>query len=461
MVVLLIALYHDSMVASTTAANTATTTKVTHSTRTAHQSFRGANERPHQMQQQPETAVPGIYTMFVPKSEVTNNTFFRERIAEMDLLTIQCGDDNLELCRLTTLVHSEAELHHFQTHHNLDLQHDVDATLTLLQRPLQQKQLQQRGLAGNGNELYLDPSDTSYETDSNNDIQQRGTSYYPPISGFPCYLNYEGTMQWIQDLVDEQLLQGNSSILREGVSLSWTDIGDSYLKTQNSSTGHDIRVLRVSSSNNSNSNSDDSIEKAPLMILTGIHPREYVPPELVRHWIHWLVTTKTDLDARLVLETTDVYWIPYVNPDGRVLAEVSQLYRRKNLNAEAAGSLVCGESDFGVDLNRNFPFRYGRDDGSSSNPCLETFRGSGPASEPEIQAVIRLGESIFPKSQRLENMGESYFNFGEPLACNETTTRGVFLDIHSYGNNYIYVSLARLLLFVGVSVSEVLACADQ
>ena len=42
----------------------------------------------------------------------------------------------------------------------------------------------------------------------------------------------------------------------------------------------------------------------------------------------------------------------------------------------------------GVDLNRNFPYKWGYDnEGSSDDPSSETYRGTGPASEPETKAM--------------------------------------------------------------------------
>ena len=42
----------------------------------------------------------------------------------------------------------------------------------------------------------------------------------------------------------------------------------------------------------------------------------------------------------------------------------------------------------GVDLNRNYGFRFGFDDkGSSPDPCSEYYRGSAPFSEPETKAI--------------------------------------------------------------------------
>jgi murein tripeptide amidase MpaA len=448
-IVLFVAQYCHCSFASTTTIPTATTMDLPRrgSLRYRHQQHQ--EQQQGQQEQIEYSSFPSVHVLTLPKSDLIHNTFLRERIAQIDLLQVQCWDNTnnnssiVEQCRLKTLIHTEQE---FQRFHNLGMQQDTEATKALLhnrrlvqqqQKKQQQLQLHRKVWSSSENQSLV-PSIGPYEiinTTTTNGTQQR-TTPYPRISEFPCMLSYEGTMQWIQDLIDQQQHNDTSSTIRPGVQLTWSDIGDSYLKTQDPTAGHDIRVLRVSSTTSA------TTTKAPLMILSGIHPREYAPPELVRQWIHWLVTTKTDVKAQLALETTDVYWIPYVNPDGRVVAEGSDLYRRKNMNANNGGStLYCSEFEVGVDLNRNFPFRYGRDDGSSSNPCDETYRGSGPASEPEVQAVIRLGESIFPKSQQLMTyVDPNYFEQDQPLAYDETTTQGVFLDVHSYGNSYIYAS---------------------
>ncbi len=172
-----------------------------------------------------------------------------------------------------------------------------------------------------------------------------------------------------------------------------------------------------------------------MLILTGVHPREFAPPEVVRQWIHSFLDPD-NLELQTILESTDIYWVPYVNPDGRVLAETSEPFRRKNLNNQTEGSFSCLSDQVGVDLNRNFPFRWGQWDGASDNPCLETFRGEGPASEPEVQAIVDLGLQIFPEGQRLDS---GNFDLENPMGYNETSTTGVFLDIHAFGNYYIYV----------------------
>ncbi|HMP31616.1 MAG TPA: M14 family zinc carboxypeptidase, partial [Saprospiraceae bacterium] len=55
---------------------------------------------------------------------------------------------------------------------------------------------------------------------------------------------------------------------------------------------------------------------------------------------------------------------------------------RKNAYKNAAGTVV------GVDLNRNYGYKWGYDnEGSSINPASETYRGPSAFSEPETQAM--------------------------------------------------------------------------
>ena len=65
-------------------------------------------------------------------------------------------------------------------------------------------------------------------------------------------------------------------------------------------------------------------------------------------------------DLLSLLDTIQIHWIPYLNPDGRILAETTQPFRRKNVNIDWTGNLrdseICSPDSYGVDLNRNFPF---------------------------------------------------------------------------------------------------------
>jgi hypothetical protein len=104
-------------------------------------------------------------------------------------------------------------------------------------------------------------------------------------------------------------------------------------------------------------------------------------------------------EAWFLLNTTELYFVPVVNIDG--FKQISDLferdgelrYIRKNRNdGSRDGTYACvngeTEEDVGVDLNRNYDFKWGLDDtGSSGLVCAEEFRGVAPFSEPETQAI--------------------------------------------------------------------------
>jgi hypothetical protein len=88
-----------------------------------------------------------------------------------------------------------------------------------------------------------------------------------------------------------------------------------------------------------------------------------------------------------------------------------------------------------VDLNRNFPFKYGGA-GTSDNPCNETFRGKRALSEPETKAIYDFAELIFPNGQkRGATVAKAEANAKK--ACGVDIT-GVYLDLHSSGGQIIY-----------------------
>ena len=245
----------------------------------------------------------------------------------------------------------------------------------------------------------------------------RVASTYSTITNFPCYKNLLGSFAWMDAMVARA-----TSI--PGLSITKTDIGNSYLKTKNASTGYDIWALKVTGSV---SNGVPAASKSVFFIMTGLHAREYAPPELASRWVESLIDDYgNNAGITAMLNYTEIHLVLQSNPDGRQVAETNRaVWRRKNLNP---GSGNCAKLDRGVDLNRNFPFRWGLNSGSSSDECSETFRGTAAASEPEVKAIIQYARSIFPVGQRKAKPIQQM-----QVAYPENTTMGVFLDIHSYG----------------------------
>ena len=104
----------------------------------------------------------------------------------------------------------------------------------------------------------------------------------------------------------------------------------------------------------------------------------------------------TDRQITAIVDTTELWFIPVANPDGYDFTFEGERLWRKNLrDNNGDGQITAGD---GVDLNRNFPTRWGYDnEGSSPNPGSETYRGPSPASEPETQALDRLFRRITPE----------------------------------------------------------------
>lgn len=219
------------------------------------------------------------------------------------------------------------------------------------------------------------------------------------IAGFPCYPTVAETYAFAQDMV------ANHPDLAE-----WVDIGDSWEKTQNQAAGSDLWVLRLT-------NRNIAAPKPSLFVMGAVHAREYTTAALVTEFAAWLIDGyDLDADATWILDHNEVHLLLQANPDGRLHAETGLLWR-KNTDDD----FCTGTNQRGIDLNRNFSYMWGCCNGSSTDPCSNSFRGPSAASEPEIQAIEAYLLSIFP-DQRGSGLND--------LAPEDAT--GVFLDIHSF-----------------------------
>lgn len=98
--------------------------------------------------------------------------------------------------------------------------------------------------------------------------------------------------------------------------------------------------------------------------------------------------------------------MPVANPDGyEYTHQVDRLWRK---NRGGVGKGRCA----GVDLNRNFGYKWGGQ-GASRQPCSEIFAGVSAFSEPETRAQKEFMESSAAKF-------------------------GAFLTFHSYGQYILY-----------------------
>lgn len=119
-----------------------------------------------------------------------------------------------------------------------------------------------------------------------------------------------------------------------------------------------------------------------------------------------------------------VWVLPLMNPDGALLVqkglETASPGRREfllGLNGKEDFSLWKANAE-GVDLNLNFPARWGQGRGNLTDPASQGFIGAEPLSAPESRALALFTEEIAPDyTVSWHTKGEEiYWRFHQPLA---------------------------------------------
>jgi len=137
------------------------------------------------------------------------------------------------------------------------------------------------------------------------------------------------------------------------------NIGKSY-------EGKDILGLKITKAT--------STTVPQLYIDGGIHAREWMAPATVQYIIGQFVNHASDYDS--YLKNFEWYFIPVFNPDGYDYTWTTDPNWRKNRQPNAGGCV-------GTDQCRNADAGFGGE-GSSSNPCSDTYHGVAAWSAPEM-----------------------------------------------------------------------------
>lgn len=124
----------------------------------------------------------------------------------------------------------------------------------------------------------------------------------------------------------------------------------------------------------------------PELWLNGLtHAREPVGTSNIFYFLYWLLENNNiDPVATYILNNREIYFTLAINPDGYCYNQSTNpngggMWRK---NRKPQGSAI------GVDLNRNFGtynFWNSTNNGSSTSPSSDTYRGPSPFSEPETQ----------------------------------------------------------------------------
>ena len=122
--------------------------------------------------------------------------------------------------------------------------------------------------------------------------------------------------------------------------------------------------------------------QAQILILGCHHAREWISVEVpFLFGKHLVESYATDPEVKRLVDRSEIWIVPLVNPDGLEYTIHTYRYWRKNRRDNGGGQ-------FGVDINRNYDYKWGFDNvGSSADPGSDIYRGPTPFSAPETRAV--------------------------------------------------------------------------
>lgn len=152
-----------------------------------------------------------------------------------------------------------------------------------------------------------------------------------------------------------------------------------------------------------------------VLFVAQHHAREVMTPEIGMDLIQNLLEGYgNDPAVTAWVDDLEIWVLPNHNPDGTDhMFDVNSNWRKNRRDN--------GNGTFGVDLNRNYPFRWGACNGSSGSTSDDTYRGPSPASEPEtFGGILELAREHRP------TINLSYHTYSElviiPYGCSGTYT---------------------------------------
>ncbi|MER5807105.1 M14 family zinc carboxypeptidase [Streptomyces sp. NPDC002033] len=149
--------------------------------------------------------------------------------------------------------------------------------------------------------------------------------------------------------------------------------------------GKDILAVKVTKDAKKSKDGD----KPSVLYMSNQHAREWITPEMTRRLMHHTLDNYGK-DPRItkLVDSTEMWFLLSANPDGydyTFTTDSARLWRKNMHDNNGDGKITAVD---GVDLNRNFDYKWGYDnEGSSPNPSSETYRGPKASSEPETRAL--------------------------------------------------------------------------
>ena len=186
------------------------------------------------------------------------------------------------------------------------------------------------------------------------------------------------------------------------------------------------------------SDNPNTVEPEPEMLYTAVHhAREPGSLQQTIFYMWYLLENYNSNDeVKAIIDHTQLYFIPCLNPDGYVYNEMTNPNGggmwRKNRKDNTNGS-------YGVDLNRNYSYQWGVS-GTSNNPNNDTYLGPSAFSEVETQAVKWFCEQhdfqLALNSHTYGNLLLYPFGYGTNLPTADNAVFKAFSDVMVEKNGY-------------------------
>jgi Zinc carboxypeptidase len=153
-------------------------------------------------------------------------------------------------------------------------------------------------------------------------------------------------------------------------------------------SGQDREIIALKVTKNAKQLADGA--RPDVFYMATIHAREWISTEVNRRLLHHFVDNYgKDAEVTNLVNTRELWFVPVTNPDGyQYTFDVERLWRKNLRDNNRDGQITVGD---GVDPNRNYDEKWNYDnEGSSSEPASDTYRGPAAASEPDVVAIQNL-----------------------------------------------------------------------
>ena len=259
----------------------------------------------------------------------------------------------------------------------------------------------------------LDPLD--FEKNVNCNQAPGGNGYNPPVpvnhfenSSYAGFYRYQDMLDALDDMAT---MYPNLITVKAPISTFMT---------------HDtLPIYHVKISDNPNT---DEAATEPNVLYSAIHhAREPLSMTQTIYYMWYLLENyATDDEVKFLVDNTQMFFVPCVNPDGYLENEAND---PSGFGMHRKNKAPVGTNNPGVDLNRNYSYGWNTT-GVSTDVNSDVYPGDSAFSEPETQAMKWLNE------EHGFLLASNSHTYGDLILFPVGTTNWEFADHHDYFQDY-------------------------